>query len=201
VTIFLLIRHASHDLLGRALAGRSSAVGLSGQGHAEARRLAERLTGAGIDALYVSPQRRARETAAPLAATLGLDPVVREELDEIHFGGWTGYSFDRLAGDPAWAVWVGQRSAACPPGGESIVSAQQRIVKWIDALGARYGDRTIALVSHGDVIKAAVAHVLSSPLDQLERFEIAPASVSVIAAGPGWAQVRLLNHTGPLDAR
>src|SRR3712207_8973628 len=54
--------------------------------------------------------------------------------------------------------------------------------------------QTVALVSHGDVIKAALAKVMHISLDHLEGFEIAPASISVIAAGAHWAQVKLLDR-------
>jgi broad specificity phosphatase PhoE len=200
VTTILLIRHASHDLLGNTLAGRMPGVTLNRKGRAEAERLAERLAHARIGSIHVSPRERARETAAPIAARLNLEPLVCGDLDEIEFGSWTGRAYPALAGDPAWALWVERRSAACPPAGESILAAQRRIVQCIARLCEECSDGTLALVSHGDLIKAALAHFLASSLDQLERFDIAPASVSVVAAGKGWAQVRLVNDTGSIVA-
>lgn len=55
--------------------------GLSAQGQACAQRLAERLAGEQIRAIYVSPTRRARETAAPLAARLGVTPSEYDPRD------------------------------------------------------------------------------------------------------------------------
>jgi probable phosphoglycerate mutase len=65
-------------------------------------------------------------------------------------------------------------------------------------LRGQHDGGTVALVSHGDVIKAALAHFLRMSLDALESFDIAPASVSVIQAGADWAQVKLVNDTGSL---
>jgi broad specificity phosphatase PhoE len=51
----------------------------------------------------------------------------------------------------------------------------------------------VLVASHADVIKAVIASVLQMSLDLLERFDIAPASVSVIDAGEGWQRVQLVN--------
>jgi broad specificity phosphatase PhoE len=56
----------------------------------------------------------------------------------------------------------------------------------------------VLIVSHGDVIKAMVASCLGMSLDDLERFDIAPASVTELAMGADWVQLRLLNALGPL---
>jgi broad specificity phosphatase PhoE len=41
-------------------------------------------------------------------------------------------------------------------------------------------EETVALVSHGDVIRVALAHQLGVPIDFIMRFEIGPASISII---------------------
>jgi hypothetical protein len=54
---------------------------LTPQGRACAVRLAERLAGESIGAIYVSSTRRARETAAPLAERLGETPLEYDPRD------------------------------------------------------------------------------------------------------------------------
>jgi probable phosphoglycerate mutase len=200
VTTFLLVRHATHDLVGKALAGRLPGVSINAVGVGEAAELATRLADARLSGIYSSPQPRARETARPLAARLGLGVEIEEGFDEIDFGQWTGRAFTALADDATWPVWVERRSLAQPPGGERFADVQRRAVAAIDRLRRAHPDKVIALFSHGDVIKAALAHVLGLSLDHLERFDIAPASVSVIAAGDGWAQVKLINGRGAVVA-
>ena len=75
-TRFYLIRHATHDLVGRALAGRMESVSLSDAGRRESEQLASRLGGIAIKAFYSSPLQRAVETAAPLARRFGLTSTV-----------------------------------------------------------------------------------------------------------------------------
>ena len=199
MTRFLLVRHASHGLLGGALAGRLQGVALDERGRTEAKELAQRLAHLPIAAIYASPQHRARETAAPLAEKLGLDVRVESAIDEIDFGDWTGKRFDELESEPHWRAWVDTRSVAQPPNGERFVDVRQRMISGMQRLRAAHPDQTVALVSHGDVIKAALAHVMRISLDDLERFDLAPASVSVIAAGEGWARVELVNDSGNLQ--
>jgi probable phosphoglycerate mutase len=197
-TLFLLIRHATNDFVGKAIAGRAPGVRLNAQGFREAQQLADRLRTAAIAAIYVSPLERARETAAPLAARLKLAAGVCSELHEIDCGDWTGKTFSELDADPQWRLWVLRRSEARPPGGESILEAQRRAVDLILRLRAKHEGETVVLVSHGDVIKAVLAHFLRISLDDLESFDIAPAAVSAVHVGENWAQVKLVNDTGSL---
>ncbi|MGZ5846342.1 MAG: histidine phosphatase family protein [Ramlibacter sp.] len=195
MTTFLLVRHGAHDWLGRGLAGRLGGVSLSAQGWAQAEALVPRLQGREIHAIYSSPQPRTRETVAPLAGHRRLKVEVAPAFDEIDFGDWTGRDFASLAGDPQWAAWNERRSGARPPGGEAFAEVQRRAVHGIEVLRLQHPDRTVLVASHGDVIKAILATALGMPLDLLERFEIAPASLSVLEAGEGWVQVKLLNTT------
>ena len=75
MTELLLLRHALPT------SGRAD-PGLSGEGRAQAERVAQWLTGSGIDALVTSPLRRARETSAPIEASLGLTATVIHDLRE-----------------------------------------------------------------------------------------------------------------------
>jgi broad specificity phosphatase PhoE len=197
-TTLLLIRHAAHDLLGNALAGRAEGVRLNARGRDEAQRLVRRLRDVELDAIFVSPRERARETAAPLALHSGISAQADASLDEIDFGEWTGRAFAALADDAQWKLWVERRSIARPPGGERFSAVQARIVSAITRIGEAHDGRTVALVSHGDVIKAGLAHYLAISLDHLERFEIAPASISVLVAARDWFQVKTVNDTGAL---
>jgi probable phosphoglycerate mutase len=195
-TVLLLVRHATNEFVGKAMVGRAPGVHLNEEGMRQARELAGRLAAARITAIYTSPLERAKETAEPLAARLRITPREFTELYEIDCGGWTGKTFQELDPEPEWRLWVTQRTKARPPGGESIAEAQRRVVDLITRLCPEHDGETIVLVSHGDVIKAALAHFLRISLDDLETFDIAPASVSAVQVGMDWAQVRLVNDTG-----
>ncbi len=146
------------------------------------------------------PLARAQETAAPIAAALDVEPFVTPALDEIDFGGWTGRRFDELRGDPSWHAWNTGRAAACPPGGETMAAAQARVAALLADLAA--SGRDAVLVSHCDVIRAAVLSVLGLSLDAYARFDIAPASITTLALWPGGGKVTGLNETlSPGDVR
>jgi len=200
VTTFLLVRHAAHDWLGRGLAGRMP-VSLNPQGWLQAEMLVRRLEGRDIAAIYSSPQPRAQQTVAPLAGRRRLPIRVLEGFDEVDFGQWTGRTFEQLrTEDPErWAAWCERRGSAQPPGGEPFTQVRDRAVAALDQLRMRYPAGTVLIASHGDVIKAVLATSLHLSLDDLERFEVAPASISILEAGEGWQKVRLLNGE-PLTA-
>ncbi len=197
MTTFLLVRHGAHDWLGRGIAGRLDGVSLNARGWLQAEGLVRRLEGRDIAAIYSSPQPRARETVAPLAGRRKLPIRELPAFDEIDFGRWTGRTFDELRQDAErWQTWCERRSQAQPPGGEAFTQVRDRVVRAMEDLRARYPAGTVLIASHGDVVKIAIATALYLSLDHLERFDIAPASVSVIEAGEGWQQVRLVNGAG-----
>lgn len=171
MTTLHLVRHASHGLLGRVLTGRMPGVGLSEAGRVEAALLADGLAGAPITAVVSSPMQRARETAGPIAARLGLAVTIDAGLDEIDFGEWTGLGFEALAEREDWARWNRVRSLVTCPGGESMLEAQARAA---DAV-MRHRGGEVVLVSHQDVLKAVLAHLLGAPLDMMSRFALDPA--------------------------
>lgn len=193
-TTVFLVRHAAHDRVDRILCGRMPGVSLSQAGRKQAARLADRLAREPIATIHTSPLDRARETAAPLAVRLGLPAEVVEDLLEIDLGAWSGRSFDELETDPLWAAWNKARAMTRAPGGETMLEAQWRVVRHIERLRARYPERGVVLVSHGDVIKAALAYHLGLPLDAYGRFEISPASISTLVVGDWGAKVLSLNE-------
>lgn len=195
---FLLIRHAAHIHLDRRLSGRMDGVPLSDAGRTQAealaRALAARITDEPIDRIVCSPLERTRETAAAIAAACHLPaPEPVDALVEIDMGDWTGVAFEDLHG-PAWDAWNAERGTARIPGGETMAEAQARIVGWLTQTAAAQDGARIALVSHSDMIRGAVAFALGLPLDHLLRFDIGPASVSRIVVGDWGARLLSLNE-------
>lgn len=193
---FLLIRHGSHDYLDKRIVSWMPGVHINEEGRAQAQRLGETLAGSGVAALYSSPLERAIETAAPIARRLGLEIHTRDALGEVRFGEWTNLDFDTLNQDPRWHAFNRFRSGIRAPGGELMLEVQTRMVAEMERLRGEHAERTVAIVSHGDVIKAAVMHYLAMPLDLLQRIEISPASVSVIRVSDRGAKVLRVNAVG-----
>ena len=167
-------------MLPRALAGRLPGVHLNEQGRAEAQRVAERLKSKPIRHVFSSPMDRARETAEPLAGALGLPVQISEAINEVDFGDWQGQEMTALNADERWRQWVRFRGGHQLPKGEFMIGIQARVVSEMTRLKDQFPDEHIALVSHGDPIRAALCHWLGIPLDFMVRFEVAPGSVSIV---------------------
>lgn len=180
MTRFFLIRHAAIDGLGDRVAGRTPGVALNAAGREQAARLARRLAGEAIDAIYSSPQLRASETAQTVATVLGLKIQTAEALDEIDFGDWTGKTYEELRALAEWRDFNMLRSSVRIAEGELLLEVQTRIIGLMARLCADHPDGTVALVSHGDPIRLALAHQLGTPIDFILRLEIGPASISAV---------------------
>lgn len=196
MTRFLLIRHATNNTVGKRFAGRIAGVHLNEEGQAQAQQLAERLSFLRIDAIYSSPLERAVETAEPLAARLGLQPVTCADFLELELGAWTGTTFEDLAHDPHFKLFNTFRSCTRVPGGELMLEAQARMIGGLQRLALQHRNQTVAVFGHADPIKAAIAYYAGIPLDLFQRLEISPASVSIVEVYEETARLLLLNHTG-----
>ncbi|MBZ5584258.1 MAG: histidine phosphatase family protein [Acidobacteriia bacterium] len=194
MTTFYLIRHAANDWLGNAIAGWTAGVSLNTEGRAQAERLAARLASRKIAHIYSSPLERARETAAPLAAALGIEVGIREALGEVRFGDWSGTRLQVLERDPRWRLFNHYRSGTRPPGGELAVETQARVVAELESLRERHPGETVAVVSHADSIRAALAYYLGVPIDLYQRMECLPASFSVLRLSEEGPMVAGLNQ-------
>lgn len=187
----ILARHGTHAEVGHVLSGRSE-IALSAVGRAEAARLAARLAGTPLAAIHSSPRRRARETAQPVADAHGLAVTIADALDEIDFGGWSGRSFQALEEDPAWRHWNASRGSAATPAGETIAAVAERALGYIAGLDLAGG--AVLCVSHCDVIRAVIAHVIGLPADRMLAFDVDPASMTTLAVDGGMVRLTSLNE-------
>ena len=198
--ILLLIRHAVNDWVGERLAGWTPGVHLNDEGRAQATALAQRLANVPLAAIYSSPLERTLETAEPLAQAHGLAVQVREGLGETRYGDWTGRTLKELRDEKLWPVVQVYPSGARFPAGESMREVQTRIVAELDAIRDSHMGQTVAVVSHSDPIKMAVAHYAGLALDLFQRLTISPASVTAFAFTQFGPRLLCMNYTDPLPS-
>jgi probable phosphomutase (TIGR03848 family) len=196
----LLIRHAANDWVGERLAGWTPDVHLNDEGKAQAAALARRLADMPLAAIYSSPLERTLETAQPLAQAQGLSVQVREGLGETRYGDWTGRALTGLKHENLWPVVQVYPGGVRFPGGESMREVQARVVAELDAIRDAHPDQTVAIVSHSDPIKMAVAYYAGLALDLFQRLTISPASVTAFAFARFGPRLICLNHTDPLPS-
>jgi probable phosphoglycerate mutase len=104
---------------------------------------------------------------------------------------WTDKAFSELDGLPKWRNWNAFRGSTAPPGGESMLDVQARVVRQVSELRERHG--CVAIFTHGDVIRGALAHFLGLHVDLMARFEIDPGSVSLVQVYDAAVVVRVVN--------
>ncbi|HEU5160455.1 MAG TPA: MSMEG_4193 family putative phosphomutase [Streptosporangiaceae bacterium] len=184
MTMVLLVRHGLTALTGPVLAGWTPGVHLDDRGRTQVAALAARLRDLPLTAVVSSPLERCRETAEIiLSGRNGTPSHVDERFGEVRYGDWTGEKLETLAKDPLWPVVQAHPSAVRFPGaeGESMPAAQHRAVSAVRDWNGRLGDDAVYLVcSHGDIIKAILADALGLHLDQFQRIQAAPASLSAV---------------------
>src|SRR5437868_6946113 len=180
MTTFYLIRHGSNDFFNNTLVGRTPNIHLNETGRRESEELAEHLAGEKIQKLFSSPLERCRETAEPLAKTLRLNVELSDALIEVDFGDWTGKTFKDLEADERWRQWNVFRSGGHVPNGETMAQVQTRVVGLVTRLRVDLSEQRIALVSHGEPLRALMIYYLGAPLECIRRIDISPASVSIL---------------------
>ncbi|GHF33417.1 bifunctional RNase H/acid phosphatase [Streptomyces morookaense] len=203
-TTFVLLRHGETALTPqkRFSGSGGSDPELSPAGRRQADAVAAALAARGtVQAVVTSPLRRCRETAATVAARLGLEVRVEEGLRETDFGAWEGLTFAEVRErHPAdLDAWLASTKAAPTGGGESFAAVARRVSAARDRLLEQYAGRTVLLVSHVTPVKTLVRLALGAPPESLFRMELSAASLSAVAYyADGNASLRLLNDTGHL---
>jgi probable phosphoglycerate mutase len=169
-------------------------------GQQQAERVADRLIESGqrIAAIYVSTLRRTHQTAAPLAARLGIEPRVEPDLREVHLGDWEGGDFRRhvAEGHPLALQMRREQRWDVIPGAEPGEVFAARVRSAVDRIATAHADETVVAVTHGGVIGQVLAEATGA-----RAFSFAGAdnaSISHLVVMPdGWF-VRRYNDTAHL---
>jgi 2,3-bisphosphoglycerate-dependent phosphoglycerate mutase len=133
-------------------------------GVGQAEGVADRLQHEAIAAIYVSTLRRTAQTAAPLAARLGIEPRVEPDLREVYLGEWEGGTFRKhvAEGHPAAVQMFAEQRWDVIPGAEPGDAFAARVRGAITRIAAAHRDETVVVVSHGGVIGQIIADATGS---------------------------------------
>ena len=158
-------------------------VGLSERGRAQAEALGRRLSGRRLAAVYASPLRRARETAAIVVPELAGSVTCVDALRELSLGAWEGRTVDEIrgqAGDP-YLAWLRAPHDCLPPGGEPLDRVAARVRQALEAIAAAHGDEDeVLVVAHGGVISVYACDLLGSSFNGLWRLRVDNCSLTVV---------------------
>lgn len=186
----LLVRHA---LPLRSEPGQGSDPDLSADGIAQAARLPDALSRFPISRLVSSPQRRAVQTAGPLADKLGLTVDIDDRLAEYDRDLSHYVPIEQIAEENPEEL--ARLASGHLPSGVDEDAFLARVVAAVADLVASTGhDETVALFSHGGVINALLHHVLDT--QRLLSFHVDYASVTrLLSSRSGRLAVAAVNGT------
>lgn len=157
-TELLLVRHGASE---PAVPGRSFALvdghgdpALAPEGREQAQRVANRLAGERLDAIYVTNLRRTLDTATPLAERIGLPPIVEPDLREVHLGEWEGGLFRQCMaeGHPVALRVREEERWDVIPGAEPQEIFAERVRAAITRIVTAHPDQRVAVFAHGGSI-------------------------------------------------
>ncbi|WP_159282683.1 histidine phosphatase family protein [Rahnella variigena] len=140
-----------------------------------------------VECVFTSPLGRAWQMGQALAGHFQCPLVIEEALKEQSFGQYEGMVKAHLACEhPSQFLALFSRNAAfCPPGGESLASASQRIISFLHEKMATTTHQTFCVVTHGHVMQGMLALLKEGNIDHFNRYAQPNASYSVLEAGGG----------------
>jgi len=166
----------------RRFQGRTD-VALSARGRAQAGALGVALRRFNVARVYVSPFRRARETAEVALAGTGMPLVALDELRELSLGEWEGCTVDEVRGregDP-YRAWLLAPADCPPPGGEPLDVVSSRVRAAMDRIRAAHPNgEDVLVVAHGGVISVYACALLGCSFNSLWRLRVDNASLTVV---------------------
>ena len=168
-------------------------IPLNHQGLTEVARIVDQLRDMGIETIYTSPSESALESAEILSKDLDVKLKKLDRMQNFDFGLWQGMQVCevRHKQPKVYRQWQEQPENVCPPEGEMIEQAQQRIGTAMNKLLRRHKAGVIALVIPEPLASLVRRHIKNDDLGDLwkalaghgrwEVFDIEPAKVPVLS--------------------
>jgi broad specificity phosphatase PhoE len=176
-------------------------IALNSNGRRQVELLAKKLENDNVSAIYSSPLRRARETAAAIVRFNGLKVVDDDAFKEIDAGELEGLTFgevmERYGG--FFKDWMKGNPSLRMPGGESMTELQQRTWPAVERIVGENTDRAVILVSHSLAILSIIVRALGMDPSNYRRLRLSVASVSILKFGDSGASLALFNDTCHLE--
>jgi phosphoserine phosphatase len=160
----ILIRPGSTDYDEQGRVQGTLDIPLSDHGMVQVKQLAEQLRACGMEAIYASATEPARQTADTLGASLGLKVKRLDQFQNLDHGLWQGLLIDevRRKYPKVYRQWQEQPESVCPPEGETLSQAEERIRPVIAKLLKRHKECAVGLVVAeplATLVRAVVKHV------------------------------------------
>lgn len=193
MALVILVRHGqTDDNVSGKISGQGPAP-LNARGKEQIQAAAEVIACLGITHIFSSPLVRARQTADILAQRLQIEVEEVSDLREVEYGDWEGKHFQEVRGHPVAQQVFHDPIQAVFPNGESLPDVQRRGVQAIESVHRAHPQGVVVLVSHGDVIRTALAHYLAMPFNAYRRINLDNGALSVLELFQDWVHVKAIN--------
>ncbi|MGX7823638.1 histidine phosphatase family protein [Actinokineospora sp. 24-640] len=191
MTRLLLVRHGeTPSNVGHVLDSAPPGPSLTELGRHQAEVFAERTADEPVTAVYASVAIRAQETAAPLAKRRGLDVSVLNGVHEVQVGDLEGRADpDALAAFvEVYRAWTDGELHLSMPGGETGQDVLDRFAADIAAVRAAHPDETVAVFTHGGVLRLGAEFLADNVGPQLANAGLIPNTGHVLleTRAGGW---------------
>jgi broad specificity phosphatase PhoE len=169
VTIILIARHGQSDWNATKRWQGHADRPLTQKGRGQAEALAARLAHIDLDAIYSSDLGRARDTAAVVADSQGLDVRIEPDLREVDVGSWSGLT--RAEAEERFPEGFARWQQGYPgwEDGESYEAMTDRVIAAVKRIAAEHPDERVLVVSHGGPIRALHAEALGLDVHAYRR--------------------------------
>jgi broad specificity phosphatase PhoE len=202
-TRVFLVRHGATVLSAEDRFAGVTDVELSEEGREQARRLADRLSGEKIAAVYASPLGRTIETARILAAPHDLQIQTCDGFREISHGHWEGMKRREVEEKfpEELAEWEKDPYTFAPEGGESGLAVTARALPALIHLVREHPGENILIVSHKATIRLLLSSLLGfDPRRYRDNLDQKPAALNIVDfRNPTRARLTLFNDTSHYD--
>lgn len=195
MTDIWLIRHAEPDISVQGRCYGSLDVALSATGREQAAQLGERLKAEPLVAVYSSPRLRALQTAEAIAAPHHIAVEICPALRELDFGDFEGRPYDEIAAShpEIFRQWMEHPTEVQFPNGESFARMRERVLGAYHPLLMAHKGMSIALVTHGGVVRIILADALGIRPRNIFRIAQQFAALSHIRYLGDYSSVELMN--------
>jgi broad specificity phosphatase PhoE len=187
MTRVVLIRPGSTDYDAQNRIQGTLDIPLNSHGSAEAAETAEGLRPLALHRIFSEGSQSAEETGRVISTHLGLRFRKLDKLHNVNQGLWQGLQVDEVKRKHprVYRQWCEAPATVCPPGGETVAEAYDRVTRILKPLLRRHRDEVIGLVVHDPLASLIRSYLLGQGPAQPYSPSLGDARWTVIEHGNG----------------